>query len=266
MVARDVSLLIFSGVIAIIVMVMGAKTEQRAIFITLGCLGLGLSVVQWFASKEVEVDAMNTIREARLDAQDARKETRLARKEAAGYQERYIQILEKRSGEIKGAISKVGVPPKAAVKLDFEAPSEPSFSIHAGSTVTVTGPKYQISIWNLDSPTPELVMALRPYESKVLEKDFITHPDRIGPIALLLDKSRVKDGDRLFGSVVVGCANCEKSENYIFHSQYMKDGWYYENATPVDRDLVIKSLPVVSANDSLFDIMFPLAGRKNFGN
>ena len=97
------------------------------------------------------------------------------------------------------------------------------------SDVVLREPKYSPAIYNLDrldasgNPTPLPI--------PVFSGDWIRPRESMGPMSatgLPTVQPLLKDGDRLFGTIVVSCPDCVATKAYWVYAVQGLSGWYYK--------------------------------------
>jgi hypothetical protein len=129
--------------------------------------------------------------------------------------------------------------------------------VNASGAVANT-PKYAVVLWNIDSddssPLPVPVVTMQ---------DYINPRSAIGPNQFLEQASNhYKDGDRLFGYIMVTCAGCVVKDYWVL-IRVGDGGWYSfaGDGKVVSNDALFKDLAQIRSNLDNYTRTIPLGLR-----
>jgi hypothetical protein len=134
------------------------------------------------------------------------------------------------------------------------------------SNVVLREPKYSPGIYNLDRLEPNGTPTILPIP--VFTGDWIRAKDSLGPQALISQAALaplVKDGDHLFGFIVIAYPECVRNKSFWVFAIQGKGGWYYE--LPEGEGIHLGqlnalALEVRATGDVALDRIAPPQGRK----
>jgi hypothetical protein len=112
------------------------------------------------------------------------------------------------------------------VSLQFILPLSPAITINNESKAVARNIKYFPLIWNLDD-----LGDMNPLQIPTGEFDWLKPGGSSIGIPIfqkMLDQGRIKDGDRLVGSLSLTCPTCLTDRSYFVYIEWSKGGWYYD--------------------------------------
>lgn len=151
---------------------------------------------------------------------------------------------------------------KPDIQLSLTGAKAVTVKIENPSRRVVYMPKYQAMLWNLDSAGD----LLDPLPVRVQMGDFIRPNERWGPNSMmgLPDvQKRVKEGDRVFGLIVITCPDCVATRTYIAFMRQGLGGWYSEGIPTETQGVPLPDLiRALAINDSPLKKWIPEERRK----
>ncbi|HTV79352.1 MAG TPA: hypothetical protein VMF03_13920 [Steroidobacteraceae bacterium] len=120
--------------------------------------------------------------------------------------------------------------PKPDLALKFVEPSWPALVIENQSDAIARDIKWQVWFLDIDGPRDGKGI-LQPLPIPIASFDWLRPHDRSGLQALFtpLVMSRVKPGDRIYGSAMVLCPECKRSRSYLVYIKFGESGWFVED-------------------------------------
>lgn len=134
--------------------------------------------------------------------------------------------------------------PKPDVSLRFVYPKEPDLIIINRSDSIARDIKWGAAIWNMDLPDRN-----DPLPIPTSTFDWLRPHTEGGPQALFgttLVASLLKPGNRLLGSVSIGCPECPRGRTFIVYIVWAEGGWFSEIESERSGDLYV---PVNGSKD-----------------
>lgn len=132
-------------------------------------------------------------------------------------------------------MDKQSIPPQVALR--FVYPKSPLLVVVNQSTVIARSIALAFALWNMDLPDRD-----NPLPIPTNTFDWIKPHAESGPEDLFGIPSvaqLLKPGDRLFGSVSVGCAECARGRTYVVYIVWGESGWYSEVGNEQSGDLIV---------------------------
>jgi hypothetical protein len=146
----------------------------------------------------------------------------------------------------KGPTTPTTAPPEVA--LSFVDPEIPTLLIRNISPVVVHDGLWEVAVWNMDRPND-----VNPLQIPTTAFSFIKPHSQAGPIDVFgRVSSALKRGDRLFGSAVVDCPECEKGKTYIVYIVWGVGGWFAEVKSEYAGQLIVPIKPSPETFPSFF--------------
>jgi hypothetical protein len=149
-----------------------------------------------------------------------------------------------------GAVSATNKPVSGIpmVRLSFVNRASPRIIIENDSDVLAEQIKWSIGIWNIDDAraffnhdTTEQPVVHDALPIPVQTFDFLRAHTQSGQMSIfdtLRASGYVKDGQRLYGSISVISPTCLRGRTYIVGIKYGVSGWYYEDPSLTEGQLV----------------------------
>jgi hypothetical protein len=170
-------------------------------------------------------------------------------------------LFAKTQSTLSDRIDKVGKPDppgKPDVSLQLVDTKLPHLVVINTSEVVANDPKYEIILWNLESDDNSPL----PIPTRTAH-DYINPRNGAGPDQFLENVTRAyKDGDRLFGYIMVECAGCATKDYWVSYKvgvggwyAYAGDGRFVSNVT------LFNELPEIKKNLDQFVSSIPAESR-----
>jgi pimeloyl-ACP methyl ester carboxylesterase len=146
-----------------------------------------------------------------------------------------------------------------------------SFSLVNRSDVTAQQPKYTIGIADLSKPYYARGQPPRPKPLPIPTRkvhDDVRPHQRLDKFKLMNDDSwsHVKNGDELFGRVILSCLNCDKQRYYWLYWKVGETGWYVEFPENVSKGIPFIQSPNMTSTEihTGIEALVPHHGRIAF--
>jgi hypothetical protein len=200
-----------------------------------------------------------TLLQLRATLQEATREKDALEEKIRGLEDKMssLQNVPKSLGDIEAILKRPHEPRNAFTAdlgLKFVYPKSVDLALlNLSGIEIVRDPKYQVVLWNLDTPAGREIRQPLPIPVSTA-RDFIRPRDYLGPLQIMGQpgvRSLVKNGDRIFGCAMALCSNCRSTRYYWLYFVDGQGGWYAEGKRP-NLQTIAKHLPNISQNPEQF--------------